>query len=224
MTSDKEFTGQKYGYVRVSTDDQTDRMQRDALIEFGVPENQIFSDTMTGATMNRPQLAKVLKYCRKGDMLVIWRLDRLGRSVVGMAQLVEQLNHDGIQLRSITDHIDTTTPNGRFVMNIMSNMAQYERELIAERTKAGVAAKMKTGWRPGPKHGIRDYPKRHARFAELLMSGDLAKMTGRQVIEEMNRVDPKAPKIKSPQMLSNWKRENFKGLELQDPPLEEGDG
>ncbi|WP_298975069.1 recombinase family protein [uncultured Roseobacter sp.] len=223
MQEQKEFTGAKYGYVRVSTEEQTDQMQRDALIEYGVSPGMIFGDKMTGAHMQRPGLLGVLNLCRPGDMLVVWKLDRLGRTVKGVLEVIENLNEKNIELKSITEEINTTTPMGRMIMTILLALAQMERELISERTAAGIASKQATGWKPGPKHRIRDYPKRLAKFTELLMDDKLKDMTAAEIIQTMNDADPKAPKINAPQMYYNWKREGFPGLELSDPPLEGDD-
>lgn len=220
MTSDTEFKGVKYGYVRVSTEDQTDQLQRDALIEFGVAPDFIFSDKMSGSTMNRPGLAHVIKLCRAGDMLVVWKLDRLGRTVRGVLEVVENLHEHGVELKSVTEPIDTTSAMGRMVMTILLALAQMERDLISERTRAGMQAFLDRGGRTGPKHGIRDYPLRPEAFKSLILEDRLKDMTGREVIEAMNTADPNAPRIKAPQMYFNWKREGFPGLELADPRLD----
>ncbi|MEQ1968390.1 recombinase family protein [Xenorhabdus nematophila] len=128
----------KIGYIRVSTNDQNSDLQRNALI--GVNCEQIFEDKISGKTANRPGLTQALAHLKTGDTLVVWKLDRLGRSVKNLIALNERLNNDGIHFQSLTDSIDTSTPMGRFFFYVMSALAEMERELIIERTNAGLAA------------------------------------------------------------------------------------
>ena len=137
------------GYARVSTNDQNLDLQQHALKAAGC--EQIFSDKLGGTIKLRPGIEDAFKFLRAGDTLVIWKLDRLGRTVKGLVSLVEELQERGIQFRSLTDGIDTSTPAGRFFFHVMAAMAQMERELIKERTQAGLAAakqRGKTGGRP----------------------------------------------------------------------------
>ena len=210
-----------FGYARVSTDEQDIALQEDALNKYGV--DHIFWEKMTGARMDRPQLARCIKVCRKGDKIVIWKLDRLGRSTVGLIEAVEALEAKGIQLVSIVDHIDTTTAMGKFFFTIMAAIAQLERDMISERTRAGVAAYKARGGKMGKPHFVRDYPKRLARFNELWPIIYGGGMTGLEVIEEMNKADPKAPQVKTPQSFYNWKKKGFEGFYPAEP-IEEGDG
>ena len=126
------------GYAWVSTADQTPRLQRDALKEAGC--QRIFTDTASGARASRPQLDRMLDHLREGDVVVVWRLDRLGRSFRNLIDLVEELGAKGVGLRSLTEHIDTTTAGGKLVFHIFGALADFERELIRERTMAGLAA------------------------------------------------------------------------------------
>lgn len=126
------------GYVRVSTNDQNTALQRNALECSGC--ELIFEDKMSGKTSDRPGLKKVLRTLGKGDTLVVWKLDRLGRSMRHLIVLVEELRDRGINFRSLTDSIDTSTPMGRFFFHVMGALAEMERELIVERTRAGLAA------------------------------------------------------------------------------------
>lgn len=126
------------GYVRVSTNEQNTALQRDALERSGC--ELIFEDKMSGKTSDRPGLKKLLKTLSSGDTLVVWKLDRLGRSMRHLVILVEELRQRNVNFRSLTDSIDTSTPMGRFFFHIMGALAEMERELIVERTRAGLAA------------------------------------------------------------------------------------
>lgn len=137
------------GYARVSTADQNLTLQHEALSKAGC--EKIFEDTISGTKVDRPGLAKALEQVRAGDTLVVWKLDRLGRTVKNLIDFTEQLHTDGVGFRSLTDQIDTTTPAGRFFFNIMAALAQMERELTIERTHAGLAAARAKGHLPGRK-------------------------------------------------------------------------
>jgi DNA invertase Pin-like site-specific DNA recombinase len=129
------------GYARVSTDDQDLSLQIDALTNQGIPQASIFMDKLSGAKTERPGLTKCLDTLRSGDILVVWRLDRLGRSMRHLITLVEELRNKGIGFRSLNEGaIDTTCASGELIFNIFSALAQFERRLIQERTKAGLAA------------------------------------------------------------------------------------
>ncbi|ELD3312740.1 recombinase family protein [Enterobacter hormaechei] len=131
------------GYVRVSTNDQNTALQRNALECAGC--ELIFEDKMSGKTSDRPGLKKVLRTLSEGDTLVVWKLDRLGRSMRHLVTLIEDLRGRGINFRSLTDSIDTSTPMGRFFFHVMGALAEMERELIVERTRAGLAAARQQG-------------------------------------------------------------------------------
>ena len=126
------------GYVRVSTNDQNTALQRNALECAGC--ELIFEDKISGKTSERPGLKRALKTLARGDTLVVWKLDRLGRSMRHLVVLVEELRERGINFRSLTDSIDTSSPMGRFFFHVMGALAEMERELIVERTRAGLAA------------------------------------------------------------------------------------
>ncbi|CAM3024263.1 recombinase family protein [Legionella worsleiensis] len=129
------------GYARVSTDDQNLDLQLDALINAGCSKNNIFKDKVSGAKSDRPGLNQCIEGLQLGDVLVVWRLDRLGRSMVHLVSLIEQLRMKGVGFKSLCDGaIDTTTASGELVFNIFSSMAQFERRLIQERTRAGLVA------------------------------------------------------------------------------------
>ncbi|HCZ3560526.1 TPA: recombinase family protein, partial [Escherichia coli] len=131
------------GYIRVSTNDQNTGLQRNALECAGC--EQIFEDKMSGNTTQRPGLKRALKKLKPGDTLMVWKLDRLGRSMRHLVALTDELQQQGINFRSLTDNIDTSTPMGRFFFHIMGALAEMERELIVERTRAGLAAARERG-------------------------------------------------------------------------------
>ncbi|EKG0837909.1 recombinase family protein [Salmonella enterica subsp. enterica] len=131
------------GYVRVSTNDQNTDLQRNALNCAGC--ELIFEDKISGTKAERPGLKKLLRTLSEGDTLVVWKLDRLGRSMRHLVVLVEELRERGVNFRSLTDSIDTSTPMGRFFFHVMGALAEMERELIVERTLAGLAAAREKG-------------------------------------------------------------------------------
>ncbi|WLT30294.1 recombinase family protein [Geothrix sp. PMB-07] len=144
----------RIGYARVSTQDQHLDLQEDALAKAGC--EKVFQDFMSGARADRPGLIDALSHLREGDVLVVWKLDRLGRSVKGLVDLVEELANRKVHFQSITDQIDTSTVAGRFFFNVMASMAQMERELIGERTKAGLEVARKLGRVGGRKRKMSD--------------------------------------------------------------------
>lgn len=133
----------RIGYVRVSTNDQNPELQRDA-IERAKCE-LIFEDKMTGVKAKRPGLNKLLKTLKPGDTVVVWKLDRLGRSLINLADLLQTFKKMDVKFLSITEGINTNTSMGRFTFHIMSALAEMEREIIIERTRAGLAAARKKG-------------------------------------------------------------------------------
>ncbi len=152
------------GYARVSTNDQNLDLQLDALREHGC--KRFFTDTVSGAKANRPGLDEMLKDARPKDVIVIWKLDRLGRSLKHLVDLVAELNERDIGLRSLNDPIDTTTAQGRLVFNIFASLAEFEREIIRERTNAGLAAARARGRKGGRRPGLSEEAKKKARIAE----------------------------------------------------------
>src|SRR5271156_4989492 len=126
------------GYARVSTEDQNLNLQLQALTDSGC--ERIFSDKKSGTQKARKGLEEAVSHLRIGDTLVVWKLDRLGRTVKQLVDLVSELESKGINFKSLSDAIDTTTSAGRFFFHVMASLAQMERELISERTKAGLAA------------------------------------------------------------------------------------
>lgn len=126
------------GYARVSTEDQHLHLQIDALMQAGC--EKIFTDEMSGAKSERPGLREALNFVRQGDTLVVWRLDRLGRSLKDLIERVEELKGRQVQFRSLNENIDTSSSGGKFMFHIFSALAEFERDLIRERTMAGLAA------------------------------------------------------------------------------------
>lgn len=155
------------GYARVSTTDQNLDLQLKALKKAGC--KKILEDKATGARSDRPGLVKALDVLREGDTLVVWKLDRLGRSVKQLVDLVGDLHSQGIQFKSLTDSIDTATPSGRFFFHVMASLAEMERELIAERTRAGLEAARQRGRKGGRRRKMTDSKLKSAR--ELLAGG-----------------------------------------------------
>ncbi len=131
------------GYARVSTQDQNLGLQREALIQMGC--EKVFEDKASGNRADRPGLAKALEILRKGDTLVVWKLDRLGRSVKQLVDLIGELHPRGVHFKSLTDAIDTGTPSGRFFFHVMASLAEMERELTVERTRAGLETARQQG-------------------------------------------------------------------------------
>ena len=137
------------GYARVSTDDQKLDLQLDALIKSGC--EKIYDDYMSGAKAERPGLTKALDQCRSGDTLVVWRLDRLGRSIKNLIDLAELLEKKGVGLKSCQEAIDTNTSGGKLIFHMFGALAEFERNLLRERTRAGLdaaRARGRTGGRP----------------------------------------------------------------------------
>ena len=166
------------GYARVSTQEQNLQMQKEALRGAGC--RKVFHDKASGTLAERPGLNRALEMLREGDTLVIWKLDRLGRSVKHLVNLVEELADKGIHFKSLTDSIDTQTPSGRFFFHVMASLAQMERELIVERTRAGLRAARRQGRTGGRKRKMTDSKIESAK--KLLASGippkDVAKNLG----------------------------------------------
>ena len=131
------------GYARVSTVDQNLDLQRNALTEAGC--ERIFTEQMSGAVAARPELMAAIGYARSGDTLVVWKLDRLARSVKQLIDTVENLRARRIEFRSLTEALDTTTAQGRLVFHMFGALAEFERSLIRERTRAGLSAAKKAG-------------------------------------------------------------------------------
>lgn len=154
----------KIGYIRISTQDQNYNLQEDALNKLGC--EMIFKETVSGAKKERPQLKKLLEQIRKGDVIVVYKLDRLGRSLKHLLEIVEILNTKNVALQSLHDNIDTTTPQGRLFFNISASFAEFEKDLIRERTKAGLEAARERGKKGGRRKGLSKEAQQKAIIAE----------------------------------------------------------
>jgi DNA invertase Pin-like site-specific DNA recombinase len=150
------------GYARVSTPDQSLDLQRDALAAAGC--ERIFTDIASGARAERPGLAEALRECRPGDILVVWKLDRLGRSLPHLVETVRELLANEVGLKSLQESIDTTTSSGKLIFHIFASLAEFERDLIRERTNAGLSAARARGRKGGRPKGV-DEKKRKAAIA-----------------------------------------------------------
>ena len=149
------------GYARVSTLDQYPALQLDALTAAGC--GKVFEDRASGARTDRPGLQKALDYAREGDVLIVWKLDRLGRSLPHLIETVSALEKRAVGFRSLTEAIDTTTPGGRLVFHLFGALGQFERDLIRERTRAGLTAAEARGRKGGRKPVITAEKLKRAR-------------------------------------------------------------
>jgi DNA invertase Pin-like site-specific DNA recombinase len=156
----------KIGYARVSTKDQTVAMQVDALKKAGC--TKVHTEVMSGSRSDRPVLAKLIENLRAGDVLVIWKLDRLGRSLQHLVDLVNDLMARKVGLKSLNDPIDTTTSHGRLTFNLFASLAEFERDVIRERTQAGLSAARARGRHGGRPRGITSEAESTAYAAEAL--------------------------------------------------------
>jgi DNA invertase Pin-like site-specific DNA recombinase len=156
----------KIGYARVSTQDQDLALQLDALQAAGC--GKIYKEKMTGSTRDRPELQKLLDQLREGDVVVIWKLDRLARSLKDLVNLVNEIQEKGGALHSLNDQIDTTTPHGKFTFHVFAALAEFERDIIRERTKAGLTAARARGRVGGRPKGLSKKAQHTAIIAEKL--------------------------------------------------------
>ncbi len=172
------FCRMMIGYARVSRQDQNLDLQIEALTRAGC--EKIYEDKINGVRTERPGLTRTLEMLREGDTLVVWKLDRLGRSVKQLVDIAGELHKQGIQFKSLTDAIDTGTPSGRFFFHVMASLAEMERELIIERTRAGLDSAKEFGRKGGRKPKMTSSKIESAK--KLLASGipprDVAKDLG----------------------------------------------
>lgn len=169
----------RVGYARVSTAEQVTNLQTDALTESGC--ERIFEETASGAQRDRPELMKAIEFLREGDVLVVWKLDRLARSLRQLIETVEDLQARGIGFVSITEGIDTTSAGGKLVFHIFGALAEFEREMIRERTKAGLKAAKGRGRKLGRPSALSDQQVKMAKSLKAvgdLSSAEIAKQLG----------------------------------------------
>ena len=155
----------KIGYARVSTQSQQVDLQLDALQKAGC--ELIFQEIVSGAKADRPELAKMRAQLRKGDTVCIYKLDRLGRSMKHLLELVDEFGQKGVGLLSLTDAIDSSTAQGRLVLNLFASLAEFERDLIRERTQAGLISARARGRKGGRQRGLSSEAEKNARLAEM---------------------------------------------------------
>lgn len=162
----------KLGYARVSTTDQKAAMQVEALMDAGVAKDKIFVDEMSGAkaARERPKMAELLNYAREGDEIYCWRIDRLGRSLVDVVTTVQDITERGVSLYSIMDGVDPSTAHGRLQLGLFATLAEYERELINERVRAGVMAAKARGVKFGKQPPKPDTVQTKVRVVRQLLS------------------------------------------------------
>ena len=156
----------KIGYARVSTKDQSLDLQEDALKKVGC--KTIYSECVSGANADRLKLHEMINQLRKGDVVIVWKLDRLGRSLRDLVSLMSTLQDLGVGFKSLQDNIDTTTPIGKLNFHLFAALAEFERDIISERTKAGLAAARARGRKGGRPKGLSQKAKDKARLAESL--------------------------------------------------------
>jgi len=156
----------KIGYARVSTQEQNLEMQLDALAKSDC--EKIFEEKVSGTKADRPELALMRTILRKGDIVYIYKLDRLGRSLKHLLELASDFEKNGVGLVSLNDHIDTTTAQGRLIFNIFASLSEFERDLIRERTKSGLEAARARGRKGGRRHGMSKEAEKTAMLAQTL--------------------------------------------------------
>ena len=206
-----EEDGRMVGYARVSTNEQSLDMQIEALKKYGVDPKWIFTDEMSGRSMDRRGLRNALRIMRPGNILVVWKLDRLGRSLLGVLKTLEMLAGKQMEFQSITDRFDTTTPMGKAMMHIALVFAELERGMISERTKSGVRLAMERGVRFGRVPAMT--PQRIAEYKRLVAENP--DMTKRAIVKALQAREFKPPTI-SINSFYNWERRGRPGLDADE--------
>lgn len=228
------------GYARVSTEDQDLRLQIEALERYGVPTDRIITEKKSGKSLKGRNLHTLVLSClKKGDRIVVWRLDRLGRSLKELIQIVEMIEAAGADLVSLRDNLDTSTAGGKLYFHMMGAMAEFERNLTSERTKAGMLAKKlrDPNFKAGAKHSIVDVPARLEQLQLLYDNGELVlipkiKQRGAQkgqrigftvkrgvlepVLDALNKCVKGEKPIGRTLTISRWMEDGCPGLVLRD--------
>jgi DNA invertase Pin-like site-specific DNA recombinase len=156
----------KIGYARVSTKDQSLNLQKDALEKAGC--RKIYSEQISGTKTDRANLDEMIEHVRQGDIIVVWKLDRLGRSLRDLINLISKFQDLGVGFKSLQDNINTTTPTGKLTFHLFAALAEFERDIISERTKAGLESARARGRRGGRPKGLSKKAMDKARLAESL--------------------------------------------------------
>ncbi|SDQ98738.1 recombinase family protein [Flagellimonas zhangzhouensis] len=176
-----------FGYARVSTMEQSLDLQLDALLKEGIPQKNIYTDKVSSTKEVRKSLSKLLKYVRDGDTIVVWKLDRLARSLIHFTNLMTKLKEKGVRFRSITEpFIDTTekSSHSEFIINIFAALAQLERDIIIERTKAGLESARRRGKILGAPKGLSKKNQQKAVLCEEYFNDGVLTVT--EICERMN--------------------------------------
>lgn len=176
-----------FGYARVSTNEQSLDLQIDALVDMGIDSKNIFLDKVSGARAERAKLNLLLSKLREGDVLYVWKMDRMARSLIHFTKLVNHFKQEGVAFKSLTEpFLDTTgdSPHGNFLVNIFASLAEFERDLIRERTKAGLEAAKKRGKILGPPRGMTEPKKQKALVAAAYHKE--GKMSVDEILSKLN--------------------------------------
>lgn len=181
-----------FGYARVSTQDQNLHLQIDELQKFGV--EKIYQEKVTGTRKDRPELENMIKMLREGDTVVVWKLDRIGRSMRHLIELIEEFKNKKVNFVSLKENIDTSTATGKLIFNIFASLAEFERDIISERTQAGLTAaraRGKKGGRPPKKKdkvalALKMYDSKQYSINEIVEATSLSKTTLYRYIEKRN--------------------------------------
>lgn len=186
-------------------------MQIAALEKYGC--DRIIEETGSGSKMDRPGWKRVIKMRRPQDTIVVWKLDRLGRTLTGVIEAVEQMEKEGVHFVSLTEKIDTESAMGKAFFRMGLIFAELERDLISERTKAGIAIRRAQGVRFGQPHSIKDNQLRLDAFRPHVDDGSALTMVPREALEILNAADPDAKPIASHETYRRWRKDGFEGIE-----------
>lgn len=182
MLSELWVSGMKIGYCRISTKNQSFHLQEDALKAEGC--ERLFKDIVSGVKSSRPGLDDMLAQLRPGDVIVVYKLDRLGRSLKHLVELINELSQRQVGLKSLNDPVDTTTAQGRLITNVFASIAEFERDLIRERTRAGLAAAKARGRRGGRPSGLKKEAEALTIAAEALYKQD--SLSAQQIADKLS--------------------------------------